>query len=75
MNTTIPIPLPLELAQLYNNATPEEQRKVQWLFETLLKDMFKIDEETLRDVVHDISHKAQVRGLTPEILEELLRDE
>jgi hypothetical protein len=75
METTISIPLSSEVARIYERATEEEKRKVQWLVEMLLADLFDAKGESLMDVVRDISAKAESRGLTPEILDALLQDD
>ncbi len=75
MSTTISVPLPETLAQIYENASDEEKRKAQWLIELVLHDLFSAQKESLLDVVQAISERAAERGMTADILEDLLRDD
>jgi hypothetical protein len=75
MAATIQVPIPEALARVYESASSEEKRKAQWLIELVLRDLFRNQPESLSDVVHDISERAGDRGITPEILDELLRDD
>jgi hypothetical protein len=75
MSTTIQIPLDPELAQVYERASRENQRKLQTLISLWLRDMDSANSESLRSLMDEISDKAIQRGLTPEILESLLNDE
>lgn len=74
MVTTIRIPIPDSLARIYESASEEDKRKAQWLIELVLQDLFRTQTESFQDVVRDISQRAAERGMTPEILEELLKD-
>ena len=75
MSTTIQIPLDPELAQVYDRASRENQRKLQALISLWLRDMDSANPESLRNLMDEISDKAIQRGLTSEILESLLNDE
>jgi hypothetical protein len=75
MVTTINVPLPESLAHIYETASPEDKLKAQWLIEMVLDDLFRNQTESLSDVVRDISERATERGLTPEILDELLKED
>ena len=75
MSATIHIPIPDPLARVYESASEEDKRKAQWLVELVLHNLFLTQTESLNDVVRDISQKAAARGLTPEILEQLLNDD
>jgi hypothetical protein len=72
---TIPITLELEenAAQAYQHIPQNEREKLQQLFSLLI-----IDHQNLPDflelLMDTISVRAQQKGLTPAILEELLRD-
>jgi hypothetical protein len=75
MVTTINVPIPDSLARIYEASSPEDKLKAQWLIEMVLDDLFRNPTESLSDVVRDISQKAAERGLTPEILDELLKED
>lgn len=75
MVATIQVRIPDALAQIYENASQEDKQKAQWLIELVLHDLFQDRPESLTDVMQDISKRAQERGLTPDNLDELLRDD
>jgi hypothetical protein len=57
-----------------NNASPEEREQLDFVVSLqLLAATQKLP--PLLDLMGDSSHRAQDRGLTPELLEELLREE
>ena len=70
---TITIPVEPEIKTAFEQATPETLQKLTTLLNLLFKDKQK--EQTLTEVMAEISDKAQARGLTPEILESILADE
>jgi Tfp pilus assembly protein PilO len=71
--STITLEVDDETAQAFQSILPDQQEKLQELFSLLLHQM--IGDRTLQDIMDDISQKARDRGLTPEILEDLLSDE
>ena len=73
VNPTITIPLDPQTAQAYNSASVEEKRKMQALLSLWLRDLAIREPSTLREIMNDLSRKAQARGLTPEVLESLLK--
>lgn len=75
MATTINVSLPEPLARIYENASAEDQRKAQWLMELVLRDLFSEKTESLMDVVNEISQQAKERGLTQEVLDDILLDD
>ena len=75
MVATIQVRIPDSLAQIYENASQEDKQKAQWLIELVLHDLFQDRSESLTDVMQDISKRAQERGLTPDDLDALLRDD
>ena len=56
-----------EAAQAYETASAEEKRKLDVLLSLKLTEVTR-EERTLEQVMQDISQNAQARGLTPEIL-------
>jgi len=73
MNRTITIPVDPETAQAYNSATPEERRKMQALLSLWLREVAINGSPSLQTVLDDVGRKARARGLTPEILESILK--
>lgn len=76
MNTTEPITIHVdpEAASAYRAATDEQRRKLDLLLSLRLNEVTRPG-GSLRDVMQEISRKAQVRGLTPEILQTLLDEQ
>jgi hypothetical protein len=60
-----------KIADLYNKISAQDQLKVQALISLWIHEM----ENSGKDTLDAISDRAAERGLTPEILEELLADE
>lgn len=72
--TTIEIALESDAAELYANSSPDERRKFGVLISLLMREL-NTDQLSLAQLMDDISARAQERGLTPEILEQLLDDD
>lgn len=72
-NTTITIPLDAQTARAYDSAAPEEKRKMQALLSLWLRELAAGQHPSLQQVLDDIGRKATSRGLTPEILDSLLK--
>jgi hypothetical protein len=60
-------------ARAYRAAPEQERRKLDALLSLHLHDALR-PENTLEQIMHEISRKAQDRGLTPEILESILHE-
>lgn len=73
--TTITIQVETEAAKAFAAASPEEQRKMQLLLSLRLQDLTTPQRKPLQAAMDEIGARAAARGLTPEILESLLRDE
>jgi hypothetical protein len=73
-NASITVPLDPETARAYEAAAPQEKRKMQAFIGVWLRVATQ-KQESLQEVLDDISAKAKVRGLTPEILDALLKGE
>ena len=69
----ITIRVDAQAAGAYRSASDEERRKLDLLLSLKLTDATQSN-RSLKDVTREISRKAQERGLTPEILEALLRE-
>ena len=63
-----------EAARAFNAAPPADQRKMGALLSLWLKDVATAEPETLKRLMTDISRKARDRGLTPETLDNLLKE-
>ena len=74
-DTTIAIPLDEASAAAYNTASAEDQQKIQLLFRLLLREYIAPSNLSLRELMDDIGAQAEARGLTPDILEQLLNDD
>ncbi len=64
---TITIPLDPQTARAYDSAAPEQKRKMQALLSLWLR------EPPLQQVLDEVGRKAKDRGLTPEMLDSLLK--
>lgn len=62
-----------EAARVYRAATDQERRKLDLLLSLRLQDAIKPG-GSLKEIMQEISRKAQERGLTPEILESILNE-
>ena len=62
-----------ELAKAYQSALDGDQKKIDAILSLRLKELTN-NKRSLEEVMRDISQKAQERGLTPEILEDLLSE-
>ena len=73
--TSITIEVDAATAKAYAAASPEMQRKIQLSLSLHLRQIIDLPVRPFREVANDISRRAADRGLTPEILESILRDE
>jgi hypothetical protein len=71
---TITIQVDPEAARAYKAAPPADQRKMGALLGLWLKDAATAEPAALKRMMSDLSKKARDRGLTPEILENLLKE-
>ena len=74
-NTTISIPVDVSTALAYNQASVEQQQKIQLLLSLRIRELFSSSNASLPQIMDDIGAKVEARGLTPQILETLLGDE
>ena len=72
-NPTITIPLDPQTAQAYDSATPEEKRKIQALLGLWARELATGELQPLQKVLDEVGSKAKDRGLTPEMLDSLLK--
>jgi hypothetical protein len=74
MPYTITIEVDAETARAYSNMSGEDQRKIQMLLGLWLRDWARNDVPTLDEVIEEAGRNARARGLTPEILDSLLKE-
>ncbi len=72
-NPTITIPLDPQTARAYNAAPAEEKRKIRALLSLWLRELAAADFPSLEQVLDEVGRKAKARGLTPEMLDSLLK--
>ena len=72
-NSTVTIPLDPQSARAYDSATPEDKRKIQALLSLWLRDLATGQYPSLQQLLDEVGRKARARGLTPEILDSLLK--
>jgi len=72
-DATITIPLDAQTARAYDSATPEERRKMQALLSLWLRELAAGDYPSLEKVLAEVGAKAKANGLTPEILDSLMK--
>lgn len=69
----ITIRVDAETADAYRAVSEQERRKLDLLLSLRLQEALRPG-ESLENVMREISRKARDRGLTPEILESMLRE-
>ncbi len=73
--TTITLPIDAETARAYHTASPEDRKKIQLLLRLRLRELAELPTNSLIEIMDDIGAKTRARGMTPEILEDLLSEE
>ncbi|MGI0479497.1 hypothetical protein ACN4EE_01770 [Geminocystis sp. CENA526] len=71
--TTITIPVAEEVKTAFESAKPETQQQLTSLISLFFQ--YNLADKSLTDVMAEISKNAQARGLTPEILAEILAED
>ncbi|HMD84842.1 MAG TPA: hypothetical protein VKO18_09090 [Terriglobia bacterium] len=69
----ITIPLDPQTAKAYRGARPAQKKKMQALVSLWLRDLAAEKPATLHHILDGVSAKAVQRGLTPKILDALLK--
>ena len=62
-----------EIAKAYREAEPEKQQKIQIFINIMLQKA--VSQKPLLDIMEEASQQAIAKGMTPEILESILKDE
>jgi hypothetical protein len=73
MPETITIPIDPQTARAYNSASPEQKKKMEALLGLWLRALASGQYPSLQRALDEIGQKAESRGLTPELLESLLK--
>ena len=73
MESTITIPLDPQTAQAYSAVPAEEKQKIQALVSLWLRELTAGESPSLQRILDEVGRKAQERGLTPEMLDHLLK--
>ncbi|HUE97944.1 MAG TPA: hypothetical protein VMN99_01745 [Anaerolineales bacterium] len=68
---SISIKVTPEAAKAFRDASPEERKKLELLLNLRLLEVSRAN-RPLEEVMREISRSAQARGLTPDILDDLL---
>lgn len=63
-----------DIADAYNSASQEDQKKIQLLMGLWLRELSTQPDVSLGEVMDMISDRAQARGLTAEVLESILNE-
>lgn len=72
-NPSITIRLDPQTARAYDSAAPEEKRKIQALLSLWVRELAAGEYASLQRVLDEVGRKAKERGLTPELLDSLLK--
>ncbi len=73
-NSSITIPLDPETARAYDSALPEQKRKMQAIVSLWLRELTASESPSLQQVLDRAGKNARENGLTPELLDRLLKD-
>jgi capsular polysaccharide biosynthesis protein len=68
----ITIQVDADVAKAYREADPTERQKIQTLVNTWLKQIMK--RRCLDDIITEMQNQATTKGLTQDILDEILKD-
>jgi hypothetical protein len=70
---TIAIPVDSQTERAWTGVGAEDRRKIEALLSLWLRELAAETPENLKQVLDEVGRNAQARGLTPEILESLLK--
>jgi hypothetical protein len=62
-------------ARSFFEASPEERWKMEILLGLRLRELTSKDARSLKEIMDEIGSQAEAKGLTPEMVESMLRDE
>lgn len=72
---TISIEVDAEAARVFREAPADQQRKLELLLDLRLRELTTRKVRPLEEIMDEIGHEAEARGMTPEILATILKDE
>lgn len=72
---TISINVDADTARTFTAAPPEDRRKVELLLSLRLRELVQRPPRPLWEIMDEIGAEAAAKGLTPDTLESLLREE
>jgi len=74
---TEPITLQIEVdaARAFTSASAHEQEKLQTLMSVLLREYARADATSLKRTMDEIGERAREKGLTPQLLDSILKGE
>lgn len=72
---TISIVVDADTAQSFCRASPDERRKLELLLGLRLRELTAGRPRPLNEIMDEIGREAESKGLTPEMLESMLREE
>ena len=77
MTTMATVPITIEVdeeaAKVYVEASPEDRRKIELWLSLRLREYANSGRKSLEEVMDELGAEAEANGLTPEILESILR--
>jgi hypothetical protein len=74
MSAKIAIEVGDQLAEAYAKATPELRRRAEFLAGVELIRALGLPKRSLEEIMDAMSREAEARGMTPEILQEILNE-
>lgn len=72
---SISITVDSEAARSFCQAPPEERRRMEILLDLRLRELIAKDSRSLKEIMDEIGEQAEAKGLTPDIVESMLRDQ
>ena len=72
---SIAITVDANAARTFCQAPPEERRKMEIFLGLRLRELTSQDARFLKEIMDEIGAQAETKGLTPEMVESMLRDE
>jgi len=72
---SIVIPADAEMLRAYEAATPEERCRMQAMLRLWLRELAAAEPRSLEQIMDEVAAKAKAQGMTPEVLESILKGE
>lgn len=71
---SVSIPVDAETARIYGEASPEDQQRIQLLLGLRLHEIIQLPQMALTELLDTIGERVAMRGLTSEILQDILNE-